>query len=165
MKKIIAASLLLATGLTFANNFPAALQMRPVSDKIFVNPMLGPGEGAGDSNVGLAFGAAVGYRFNSLIMAEFDAIRTPRGSDSSLLMAIGPRFTATFNNTWSAYAKIGLGVVYNSGDDSYSRFGTMLGLGAKMAINASWGLNAEVSGSLGSDANTYAILFGPYFRF
>ena len=84
MKKIIAASLLLATGLTFANNFPAALQMRPVSDKIFVNPMLGPGEGAAalsisstKSQLGHLLGASGGVELIFALLAIRDQVVPP----------------------------------------------------------------------------------------
>jgi hypothetical protein len=165
MKKLLMISMLLASASIFADSAPYALQPRAVSDKILINPLFGVGEGANEGNVGFAFGAAVGYRFNSLILAEFDVIRTPRGDNSSLLMAAGPRFTANFNNTWSMYGKIGLGVVHNTGNYSYTRFATMLGFGGKLAINSAWGISSEVTGSVGDDANTYSLLIGPYFKF
>jgi hypothetical protein len=165
MKKLLTITMLMASASIFADSAPYALQPLHVSEKLFVNPLFGIGEGAGDDDVGFAFGGALGYRFNSLVMAEFDIIRTPRGSDSSILFTVGPRITANLNNTWSVYAKIGLGAVYNTGDNSAAHLATMLGFGGKMAINSAWGLSSEITGSVGSDASTYSLLFGPYFRF
>lgn len=166
---ILGTALLAACGMGLASSYnesvPSPVKIRPVAQKIFVNPLVGFGEGADDSDVGLAFGGAVGYRFNSLIMAEVDAMRSPRGDDSSILIAAGPRFTANFSDGFKVYTKIGLGVVHNTGDHSFTRFATMLGLGGSYAFAPSWGVSAEASGSLGSDANTYSLVAGPYFTF
>jgi len=165
--------------LTFAatnNNYDdvcTAWCLKPIPKKYYVGGLVGLGEGAGNSNIGLAWGGFAGYRFNSNMAGEFIFDRTPRGTANNTahtnLFGGAVKVSLPFSPRLDGFAKLGLGVV-NSGEytgaASSTRFGFLIGTGADYYVSKSVALSAQLLGTMGgTDADTFAVLGGVAYLF
>ena len=182
MKMIRILAALLFTGiftLTFAasetndDDGCTAWCLKPILKKYYVGGLVGLGEGAGNSNIGFAWGGFAGYRFNSNMAGEFIFDRTPRGTNTDIshtnLFGGAVKFSLPFSPRLDGFAKLGLGVVHDddyTGTDSSTRFGFLIGTGADYYITKSVALSAQLIGTMGgTNADTFAVLGGVAYLF
>lgn len=169
----VSALAIAATALYAGQAGASKLNFAPVSHKLYVGAQLGFGEGAGNSDMGFAFGGDLGYRLNRNVAAELDFVRTPIGTNShddgnSFLFGATAKLSLPMTHQVDAFAKAGFGMVHNTVstlEDTKAAF--IFGAGADYAYSSDVSFTGQVLGSFGgnSDASTVAMLAGVSYAF